>query len=365
MSDDGNFIIAWMEQTDIYAQRFNSNGNTIGSKFMVNTNTNGMQGQPVVAMNNNDEFIVVWYGPDAGDYGIFGRRYDSSGVPYGDEFQINTFVDNRQFRPDVTLGDDGRFVTVWQSDLQDGSEFGIFGRMSPVGCCADFTGDWFVNFDDFCVLAEQWFETGSFLETDLVDDDRIDVLDLAAFAQQWLTPCYECNEADIYNDGVINFKDYHLLAGNWLKHGGGLIGDITGDGIVNYKDLKAMCLYWLQICGQSVRQLDVQPCDAKGGQLNMDSNDTRFSITVQGNNLYFEDMIKANCCKEEIRLDMIVEGNKITIYEVEIISHPCTCLCDYPTTALLGPFADGGYTVEVFDVGGDSLGTVEVAIPSQ
>lgn len=53
---------------------------------------------------------------------------------------------------------------------------------------ADFNGDSFVNLLDFNILAQEWRKTGNSLETDLIEDGKIDELDLAAFARQWLSP---------------------------------------------------------------------------------------------------------------------------------------------------------------------------------
>lgn len=216
---------------------------------------------------------------------------------------------------------------------------------------------------------------------DFVCPDGVDFEDLLVFCDQWLL---EELSADIKPDGIVNFLDYAEFANNWQGDTNSLAdfssqwlessaycADIApkpdGDGVVNMLDFAAFAENWLKGVNEDgyIQWLNVQPCDAGGGQLGLDSNDTRFSITVQGNNLYFEDLINANCCKDEIRLNISVEGNKITIYETEITPNPCHCLCDFPTTALLGPFADGDYTVEVFDVGGNSLGTVEVTIPQR
>ena len=52
---------------------------------------------------------------------------------------------------------------------------------------ADFNGDGFVNFSDFCVLANEWLKTGESLTTDLTEDNKINQRDLAEFCHQWLT----------------------------------------------------------------------------------------------------------------------------------------------------------------------------------
>ncbi|GAI10438.1 unnamed protein product, partial [marine sediment metagenome] len=83
---------------------------------------------------------------------------------------------------------------------------------------------------------------------DLIDDNKIDEQDLGALCEQWLRPCYDCNEADINSSGKIDFRDYGLWAGNWLKRGPNLDGDVTGDGIVDMADLKPMVFHWTKTC---------------------------------------------------------------------------------------------------------------------
>ena len=45
------------------------------------------------------------------------------------EFQVNGTSGNAQARPAVAVGSDDRIVTVWQSNLQDGSLEGVYGRI--------------------------------------------------------------------------------------------------------------------------------------------------------------------------------------------------------------------------------------------
>jgi hypothetical protein len=172
----------------------------------------------------------------------------------------------------------------------------------------------------------------------------------------------------------VNFNDFAIFASAWKSWAGepnyNSDCDISNpaDTVINYLDLKEFCAHWLEGTGPIVQQLNVLPCDRSGGSsllLDADLNDTRFAITVQDSNLYFQDMIKANCCKQEIRLDLAVEGNYITIHEIEVFGQACLCECDLPTSALIGPSPDGDYTVEVFDVDGNSLGIVDVTILSQ
>jgi subtilisin family serine protease len=57
---------------------------------------------------------------------VYGQLYDSDGAPIGEEFQINTYVAGSQCYGRLAMRDGGDFVTVWQSEGQDGSGYGIF-----------------------------------------------------------------------------------------------------------------------------------------------------------------------------------------------------------------------------------------------
>jgi hypothetical protein len=134
MDGDGDFVIAWPVGPwpyDIYAQRFDANGAPIDEPFLVNTHTDDSQGLPSVGMDEQGEFVIVWFSmnQDGSDMGIFGQRYNSDGTPVDEEFQVNTYTSGRQWHPDIALSESGRFVTVWQDeDGQDGSGYGIFAE---------------------------------------------------------------------------------------------------------------------------------------------------------------------------------------------------------------------------------------------
>jgi len=256
MEPTGHFVVSWYGHPDgaafnnIYARRYKFDGTAMTEQFIVNTTTEGPQQSPAVAMNNQRDFIIVWNsdtGPGGNERDIFGQRFDSSSNPVGGEFQINTYVFGDQKYPDIALRGNGKFAVVWQSDTQDGSGFGIFGEGGPKAGCGDFTGDGFVNFNDYCILAGQWQKQQSTTEADLIDDNEINGLDLAAFCMQWLSPRYLCAQADIHSDGFINLEDYRLLAEQWLRNGPSN-EDISGDGLVDMIDLKALLFHWLKSC---------------------------------------------------------------------------------------------------------------------
>ncbi|MEZ0372260.1 MAG: IPT/TIG domain-containing protein [Candidatus Sericytochromatia bacterium] len=137
MDDDGDFVIAWESYTQdgendgIYAQRFDSGGQALGSEFRVNAYTSGRQSNPAVAMAGNGRFVIAWQGRgDGDDYGIFAQRYDAQGneltliadpsnpLVVCSEFCINTFTPGRQSDPAVAMDNAGNFVIAWSSDDQ-------------------------------------------------------------------------------------------------------------------------------------------------------------------------------------------------------------------------------------------------------
>jgi len=83
-----------------------------------------------------------------------------------------------------------RRLLTWQGcgDGQDGSRYGIFGQMVPKAPAADFNNDGLVNFRDFCILAKEWRKSEDLLRVNLTGNHIIDKRDLSAFCEQWLTP---------------------------------------------------------------------------------------------------------------------------------------------------------------------------------
>jgi len=195
LSDEGHFVVAWdgdpdrESLDDIHAQRYKPNGTAVGEQFVVNTTLAGPQQNPQVAMNNRGRFIILWdskIDPNINERDIFAQRYDIAGGPLGDEFQVNTYITDDQKRPSVAIGQNRNYVMAWQSYGQDGSGYGIFGNSGQMVGSADFNSDGLVNFNDYCILAEEWLKSVEPLTADLIDDNKIDEQDLAEFCYQWL-----------------------------------------------------------------------------------------------------------------------------------------------------------------------------------
>ena len=114
----------------------------------------------------------------------------------------------------------------------------VSARKSP-----DFTGDGFVNFKDFCWIAQYWLQKEA--EMDIapppVGDGVVDWKDIAVFAKSWLQDksliAYwrlDENEGVVAHDSAGSRDGY--LNGNpvWRPTGGRIAGAIEFDGMADY-----------------------------------------------------------------------------------------------------------------------------------
>jgi len=173
------------------------------------------------------------------------------------------------------------------------------------------------------------------------------------------------NIADLNGDGSVNHEDYIRYIGKWLYEGVLLSEDLDRSGFVNFIDFAIFGGQW-QIGPGPAIAYDIGGCipvDFPSSAV-VEFEPTRFTVTVEGQYVLFEDMMRANCCPEELDVQMTVEDDLITIYEIEYTPMPCPCLCDFPITATLGPFEPGNYILEVYQ-GAGFIGATTVTISSE
>ena len=195
MDATGCFLITWdgdpnlARLDDIHCRLYEPNGVPKGEQFTVNSTLENAQQNPQAAMNDLGQFVIIWDSegdPNVNQKDILGQRFNSSGVRLGGEFRLNSYTDSDQKSPAVAILEDGRFVAVWQSLNQDTSNYGIFGEIQEMISAADFNIDGYVNFLDYSILAAEWHLSTSLLVSDLIDDTIIDECDLYVFCQKWL-----------------------------------------------------------------------------------------------------------------------------------------------------------------------------------
>jgi len=134
---DGRFVVVWgsANQDDspssVFGRLFDTLGSPIGDEFQLNTHTQHKQGDPSVGTFSDGRFVAVWESlmQDGDGWGLFGQLFDQDAKRIGSEFRVNTHLASNQEMPRVRVLNDGRFVVVWQSEHQDGSGHGIFGQL--------------------------------------------------------------------------------------------------------------------------------------------------------------------------------------------------------------------------------------------
>ncbi|WP_165379673.1 calcium-binding protein [Rickettsiales endosymbiont of Peranema trichophorum] len=134
---DGSFVVVWESDGQdgsgysIYGQRYGADGGKLGEEFEVNTYTTDHQRSPAIASLNNGDFVVVWESErqDGSGYGIYGRRYGTDGSALGSEFRINSYTTGNQRAPSITVLNNGDFVVVWKSDGEEGSGPGVYAQV--------------------------------------------------------------------------------------------------------------------------------------------------------------------------------------------------------------------------------------------
>ncbi len=135
MDADGDFVVVWESREpdypyhmDVFGQRYDVNGVPQGGEFRVNTMVGLWQFEPTVAMNPDGDFVVAWSKNLGNEVEVFAQRYDANGTPQGSEFQVNTYTLLGQYLPSVAMDASGNFVVVWRSQLSAANEDGIFGQ---------------------------------------------------------------------------------------------------------------------------------------------------------------------------------------------------------------------------------------------
>lgn len=127
----GAFAISWESEGDIYLRTYNDAGGATSGEILVNTTTTGRQMRPAMDINpSTGAFVVAWQsqGQDGDQYGIYGQRFTSAGVADGSEFGVNVTTAGNQIEPAVAVGADGSFIIAWASYGQDGSDYGVYAR---------------------------------------------------------------------------------------------------------------------------------------------------------------------------------------------------------------------------------------------
>ena len=122
---DGGYIITWQSAGQdgadggIYAQRYDSAGNTVGAEFLVTAETAGSAGRPSVTTFSDGGFVIAWQDATLSSHAwVEARVFDADGAPVTGDITVKPSVDgaNEGYRPTVQALDGNRFVVVWNDE---------------------------------------------------------------------------------------------------------------------------------------------------------------------------------------------------------------------------------------------------------
>ena len=105
---DGNVVVTWEDESNVYAQILNSSGAKVGLEIDVTLAT-GTQANPVITAISTG-FIVTWQSNESGNNDIYAQRFNSTGSEVGTKTKINTTDIGEQVGPVITTLKDGGYI---------------------------------------------------------------------------------------------------------------------------------------------------------------------------------------------------------------------------------------------------------------
>jgi hypothetical protein len=145
-ASDSGFMITWFDSRnggwDIYAQRYDLTGSPIGGNFMVNDGSND-QYVPKIASNGSG-YVITWNDYRNGNSDIYAQIFDVNGDTLGGNFLVDD-GGNSQYDPSLAMGDSG-FVIAWYDYRYDGSYPDIYAQLFKLN--GDTIGGNFLVNDD-------------------------------------------------------------------------------------------------------------------------------------------------------------------------------------------------------------------------
>ena len=215
-----------------------------GGKAEISTETNCT----VVWGPGNLDIDPCFVNPDSNNYHLQSTIWqwdDANGWSEGKDNSPCIDAGN----PGCDLGDEG--ITSANVRINMGAAGGTVKASIPPPewrLLADLDNDGITNNIDFAWFAGYWLAKGSELPADLDRNGSVDISDLKLFSDDWMRMGNTrlADKADFNFDGIVNFRDFAVLAGEWQKSVTHKTSDLNGDGIINIDDLDLFTQVWLQ-----------------------------------------------------------------------------------------------------------------------
>ena len=140
----GNFFICWEDtrfgyKGDIFYQEYLNDGTLVDVNIKLNDDTKSEnQGEPSIAVDENENFIITWVDSRSGDKEVFAQRFTADGIAIEDNFKVNDVSGNIYIlNPSIAISNNGMFVITW-ADFRNGYCYNIYAQLfsndaTPIG----------------------------------------------------------------------------------------------------------------------------------------------------------------------------------------------------------------------------------------
>ena len=116
--------------------------------YLANNYTSDNQQNPSIYALSNTTIAVAWesYGQDGNEYGVYAKVFNAiTGVNLTQEFQINYETNNYQQATSICALTKDTFAVAWDRYIQDGSVYGVYGRVFNATTGSNITSEFLVN----------------------------------------------------------------------------------------------------------------------------------------------------------------------------------------------------------------------------
>jgi hypothetical protein len=134
--DSGEFYVFWHEVKPdrsirgVYGQRFDASGVKIGEEIRVDSDAQGNQSDPFSAKLLGGEYVICWSREEKNSgWEIFGQLFTKTGERKGGIFHVNTTTRFDQWWPRASMLNDGGFVVCWESGDSESNSVDVFGQL--------------------------------------------------------------------------------------------------------------------------------------------------------------------------------------------------------------------------------------------
>jgi hypothetical protein len=108
-------------------------GSIDGATIPLSDSGNDDQAGAALAADGPSRFAVAWqsFGRDGDRWGVYARRVTTDPPALEAELRVHDYTASSQIHPRIAVDLAGQLIVVWQSFGQDGSGYGVYGRVFP------------------------------------------------------------------------------------------------------------------------------------------------------------------------------------------------------------------------------------------